>query len=104
MLSSEQYSLYPNGASVSTVGQKLNPKISSLLCTEKNENANIKFIAWMTDSEVWKAYKDEKGDAVFAIGSPTVELFAASYNATQKDNKIILEPGTYGYTQNTESN
>ena len=37
-------------------------------------------------------------------GSPTVELFAASYNNTGKSNTITLRVGTDGYTQNTSSN
>lgn len=37
-------------------------------------------------------------------GSPTAELFAASYNnRSNKSNIITLELGTYGYTQNTDS-
>ena len=93
---------YQTGADVSTVGQKLSPKISSLF-TESNKNTTIRFTAWITDPEAWKDYKDENGDAVFAIGSPTTELFAASYNNTGKANTINLGLGRYGYTQNTES-
>ncbi len=37
-------------------------------------------------------------------GSPTAELFAASYNNTEKSNTITLGLGTYGYTENTGSN
>lgn len=38
-------------------------------------------------------------------GSPTAELFAASYNnRSNKSNIIELEPGTKGYTGNTSSN
>lgn len=37
-------------------------------------------------------------------GSPTAELFAASYNNTGKSNTITLGLGTYGYTQNTSNN
>lgn len=37
-------------------------------------------------------------------GSPTAELFAASYNNTGKSNTITLGPGTYGYTEDTSSN
>ena len=37
-------------------------------------------------------------------GSPTAELFAASYNNTGKSNTITLGLGTYGYTENTSSN
>lgn len=57
--------------------------------------------AWLTDTNVWKDYKND--DAVFAIGSPTVELFAASYNSTGKENTIELGLGKYGYTHNVES-
>ena len=64
---SEYYSSYTNGSFVSTVGQKLNPKISSLF-TESNTNLNIRATAWLTDtsdSGMWAKYKNE--DAVFAI-------------------------------------
>ena len=101
-LPSNYYTSYVNGAAVSTVGQKLSPKISSLF-TESNTNSNIRFTAWMTDPEAWKDYKDKNGDAVFAIGSPTAELFEASYNNTGKANTINLALGTYGYTENTGS-
>lgn len=38
-------------------------------------------------------------------GTPTAELFAASYNnRSNKSNIIELGPGTYGYTQNTTNN
>ena len=37
-------------------------------------------------------------------GSPTAELFAASYNNTGKSNTITLNLGTYGYTGNTGRN
>lgn len=37
-------------------------------------------------------------------GSPTAELFAASYNnRSNKSNTITLELGTKGYTDNTDS-
>lgn len=38
-------------------------------------------------------------------GSPTAELFAVSYNnRSNKSNTIELGLGTYGYTDNTDSN
>lgn len=38
-------------------------------------------------------------------GSPTAELFAASYNnRSNKSNIIELKLGTYGYAKNTSSN
>ena len=67
--------------------------------TADNTYPNILATAWLTDPEVWSLYANS--DAVFAIGSPTAELFAASYNNTGKSNTITLGLGTYGYTYNT---
>lgn len=93
---------YQTGADVSTVGQKLSQKISSLF-TSSNENTNIRTTAWLTDTSdtgMWSSYKNT--DTVFAIGSPTAELFAASYNnRSNKSNPITLGLETYGYTENT---
>ncbi len=64
---SDYYSSYTNGSFVSTVGQKLNPIISSLF-TELNANENIRATAWLTDTSdasMWAKYKND--DAVFAI-------------------------------------
>ena len=93
---------YQTGEDVSTVGQKLNAKISSSF-TDINTNHNMRFTAWVTDPGAWSDYVNE--DAVFAIGSPTAELFAASYNnRSNKSNIIEVNKGTYGYKQNTSSN
>ena len=73
---SDYYAGYPNGASVSTVGQKLSPKINSFF-TETNTKQNIRAMAWLTDTSnagIWKNYKNS--DAVFAI---------------RKSNTIIIE-------------
>ena len=94
------YDSYTNGSSVSTIGQKLNPKASTLF-TETNTNMNIRATAWLTDPNVWESYTNS--DAVFAIGAPTVELFAASYNNTGKTNTIVVDLGTAGYTYNVSS-
>ena len=101
---SDYYTDYANDADISTVGKKLNPMISSLF-TGSNTNPNIRATAWLTDTSdtsMWAEYKND--DAVFAIGSPTAELYVASFNATASANnatKITLGTGTYGYTQNT---
>ncbi len=94
---------YQTGADVSTVGQKLNPMLleAGTFFTADNTNTNIMATAWLTDPEVWSSYANS--DAVFAIGSPTVELFAASYNNTGKAYTIEPGLGTYGYTENTGS-
>ena len=52
---------------------------------------------------MWAEYKNE--DAVFAIGSPTLELYIASYNATAEKysrEKITFTTGTYGYMPGSE--
>ena len=96
---------YQTGADVSTVGQKLNPMMNSLF-TSSNQNINIRTTAWLTDTSntgMWSEYKNQ--DAVFAIGSPTAELFVASYNnRSNKSNTIILGLRIYGYTENTGKN
>ncbi len=99
----DHYNRYQTGADVSIVGQKLNPMISTLF-TENNTNENIRAIAWLTDQEIWSSYEDN--NAVFALASPTLELFAASYN-NRSNKSTILEvsfDGSYGYdfTGNTE--
>lgn len=100
---SDYYETYQTGADVSIVGQKLNAIINSLF-TSTNIYTNIRTTAWLTDTSdtgMWKDYKNS--DAVFAIGSPTVELFVASYNATGKSNTITLTLGDCGYKENTAS-
>lgn len=104
---SDYYTNYANDTAISTVGKKLNPMISSLF-TGSNTNLNIKATAWLTDTSdtgMWAEYKND--DAVFAIGSPTAELYVESFNATADTNgasKITLEEGKYGYIENTKSN
>ncbi len=110
---------YKDGTKMSIVGQKLNGRVSTLFTDATNKaNANIRATVWFTDitNELWTKYMDkkengEKGDAEFCIASPTAELFEASYNKNTnpthnayKDNKLDVQLGTYGYSQNTKSN
>ena len=107
---SEYYNSYINGSTVSIIGQKLSPMLSEAgtFFTESNTNLNILATAWLTDTSetsMWNEYKNN--DAIFAIGSPTVELYVASFNATASENEattITLGVGTYGYTEDVESN
>lgn len=100
-------SSYTSGLKVSTIGQRLNPRLmeSGTFFTMNNSDENIRATAWLTDTSdksMWNEYKNN--DSVFAIGSPTAELYVASFNATANTNSaepITLEVGTYGYTQNT---
>ena len=97
------YNNYSNGGSVSRIGINLNSKIKDLFNIDNN-NPNIKGIAFFTDSELWNKYKDGN-DAIFAIGSPTLELYIASYNAAASENinqdRTKLQEAQhdeYGYT------
>ena len=104
---SENYVDYISGADVSTIGQKLNPMLlaNGKFFTSSNTDENILATAWLTDPNEWDEFKN--GDAVFAIGSPTVELYVKSFNATAKiiniDATLIPELGVgeYGYTEGT---
>ncbi len=107
------------GADVSEIGKRLNPMLKDAEVNnegytffsngeKKNEYDNIKAVGWLTDPEKWTEYANGEED-VFAIGSPTLELFAASYNTMdtgdngKKDN-IIPEVKQYGYSENTSDN
>lgn len=88
---------YDSGEDVSIVGQKLCPMISSLF-TSNNVNLNIRALAWLTDTSntsMWNEYKND--DVLFAIGSPTLELFVASYNSSNKLFTILLDSYGSGY-------
>ena len=104
---SNYFSSYKNGTYVSTVGQRLNKMLLEKgTFFNSNSNSNIRTTAWLTDTEadIWKQYKNE--DAVFAIGSSTVELYKASFNATASANgatTFTLSVRTYGYDDSTES-
>ena len=73
------------------------------LFTSSNTNPNIWGTAFLCDTRVdgpWAAYKTEQ--AAWAMGGPTIELFAASYNATHQGvHQISLSIKDYGYTENT---
>ncbi len=88
-----------NGNDVSTIGQKLNSQFKNF--TSSNTNKNIKAVAYLTDPKNWQEYKT--GNAVYAIGSPTIELFVKSYNATNNEHVIYFSPEDMGYQENTSS-
>lgn len=93
---------YNNGADVSKIGQKLNPMLlkNENFFISSNMSENLLATAWLTDTNKWAKFANS--DAVFAIGSPTIELFVKSFNATaskNKANQIILGVGTSGYTE-----
>lgn len=96
---------YSDGTQISIVGQKLSEKINSLFTDERTKaQHSIRATVWLTDTEngEWTQYIND--DAVFCIGSPTIELFMASYNNNTNDThedfkkyKINCSLGTIGY-------
>lgn len=58
---------------------------------DTNENYNIKATVWFTDTEFWDEYTDKNGKAIYAIASPTAELYINSFNTTNK--KIFRKIG-----------
>ncbi len=100
---------YDSGT-VGAIGQALNPMIKaqkSDMFTLSDGLENMKGVAYLTDTDKWKGYLDGLDGALYAIGSPTIELFRASFNAAIKARndmgnvKEISEftIGEYGYNQ-----
>ncbi|MBR3002949.1 MAG: hypothetical protein IKF38_05270 [Clostridia bacterium] len=62
---------------------------------------NMKALAWECDTTVWSNYvRNGAGAGEYAVCSPSIELFIASYNATAVANgksAISCSTGTYGY-------
>lgn len=98
------YSSYKDGSYVGSIGKKLSPKINNLFLPN-NANSNIRKTASLLDTKFWgntEKFEDINGIALFAIGSPTIELFTSSYNAASKVaniNKyfINIESDNTGY-------
>ena len=113
-------SQYTSGADVSEQGKVLLPLLGGAvrsnvgsieigtnssgtnLLTAENTARSIKGVAYLCDTSdegPWKDYK--AGIASWAMGTPTIELYAASFNAThQSGEQILLGIENYGYTQN----
>ena len=87
---------YNCGADVSSYGKALMPMANSLFTTS-NTNETIIATAYLCDTTVWDAYTDAEGKASYAIGSPTIELFVKSYNASNFENTLKLSMGKNGY-------
>ena len=61
-----------------------------------SECDNMKAVAYMLDKELWNTlYKDTQGFAEYAIGGPTLKMYAKSYNAIN-DSDIGYQKDGYG--------
>ncbi len=49
---------------------------------------NMGATSYLLDTSLWTDFKDSKGFAQYAVGAPTLELFAESYNRTHPNNII----------------
>lgn len=63
-----------------------------------NQNVNIKAVAYLMDTKIWNVFANSDL-AEYAIGSPTIELFSASYRDTHPDKYIEyrVHPENEGY-------
>lgn len=62
--------------------------------TSKNTNLNMKAVAYMLDTKAWGKFAN--GNAEYAIGGPTLELFVKSYNLTH-ERKLKVMSVEIGY-------
>ena len=60
-----------------------------------NTYITMKKTAYLLDTSAWANFKGEKAD--YAIGAPTLDLFAASYKKTHPSKYIQFQSGKYGY-------
>lgn len=88
--------------------QSLNSQWFAALNGTPSTIGNAKAVAYLMDQDVWDEYKDSEGNAAYAIGSPTLELYANSYNKTSiansREHQIeIIDCTSIGYSENTSS-
>ena len=61
--------------------KNLNKKYFDFLNDDTSENPNMKAVAYMMDTTIWKSFAEStEGYAEYAIGGPTVELLFTAYN------------------------
>lgn len=85
--------------------QSLNSQWFAALNGTPSTIGNAKAVAYLMDQDVWDEYKDEAGNASYAIGGPTLELFMDSYNKSEETTNEIKITGctSAGYSENTSS-
>ena len=72
--------------------------VNSSVATIRN-NPNSKVVAYMMDTSKWSNFAGSASGAT-AIGGPTLEMFALSYNAKHDTNQL----GTYETVDSTNAN
>ena len=85
---------YPNGSTIkNSKASKWLSQYSNGLDTNTNEN--IRAVSYMLDTDVWSIYAGK--NAEYAIGSPTIEMFCASYKDTHPSEYIECQALNNGY-------
>lgn len=103
----DYYSTYTNESFEQTtnVAKKLNPLLLAEqpnLFTNEKLAGNMKAMAWMCDTNYWKGYTSDNsvasydGSTSYAVMSPSIELFIASYNSDKTDENYtaLVTPST----------
>lgn len=71
--------------------------IEEWLKVQANTVDSIKVTAYITDSDVWKVYKNAE-KAEWVIGSPTMELLSSSYSRAHRSNPSLdYKVNRWGY-------
>ena len=88
--------------------QSLNSQWFAALNGTPSTIRNAKAVAYLMDQDVWDEYKDSEGNAVYALGGPTYELYANSYNKTSiansREHQIVTTDCTStGYREKTSA-
>ena len=93
---------YGGSASVSTVGRKSNKSYFDYLTANSTTrtNENMKAVAYMTDTDVWKVYAGSKAE--YAIGGPTIEMLMKSYNKKYNEDYQAKTIDVKGYQISTD--
>ncbi len=89
---------YTSGSDISPQAKWLSPKASQLFSRDELSINMIEtaYLSDTSDDGPWSGFLDANGKAVWAMGSPTVELLISSYNATQGTN-LSVQVGQDGY-------
>lgn len=111
-------STYPKGAPLTNAGNALgyvsgtgsiasdNPArkwLSTYLNSYTSDNLNIRAVAYLIDTKIWKTFVNE-AYADYAIGGPTIDMFFSSYNKLYKVNYQAKVVGIGGYKVSADGN
>ena len=86
---------YYNSSEIEDV--RVRPWLSFLNSSYGTNNSyfNIRATAYMLDTNVWSTFVNETAE--YAIATPTLDMFSASYNQKHPDKQIQFEPAELGY-------